>query len=485
MSGKLSELKPQLLWEYFEKICKVPRPSKKEEKISKYLIDFAEKHNLSYKLDDIGNILISKPATKGFENLKPVVLQSHLDMVGEKHGDVDHDFEKDPIIPYIADGWVQANGTTLGADDGIGIASQMAVLVDESIEHGPIECLFTVDEETGLTGAFALEPDFFNSRILINLDSEDWGELFIGCAGGRDTKAYFKYAKENVPEDSTSFLIKIKGLKGGHSGDEIHKGHGNAIKLLARTLLAVPDFYKMRISEISGGNLRNAIPREAEASVFIKNGNEAKFLDLINKMNITFRKELNVTAPELDLSARKNGVPEFVIDKATQRNLLYALHVCPHGEMAWSQDIPNLVETSTNLATLKMGEVIEVGTSQRSSIDSKLDDIVNTVQHAFALAEAQVESSSGYPGWEPNLDSEILKVTEESYKNLFNKEPEVKAIHAGLECGLIGKKYPGIDMISIGPTIKGAHTPTERINIQTTEEYWDLLLDVLKKVPKV
>ncbi|MEA3494991.1 MAG: aminoacyl-histidine dipeptidase [Bacteroidota bacterium] len=484
MTKIINELEPTVVWNYFEEICKIPRPSKKEEKIIKYLMDFAKKYKLQAKKDEIGNILISKPAVKGYENVKPVVLQSHLDMVGEKNSDTEHDFATDAIKPYIDGDWVKAKGTTLGADDGIGIATQMAILVADDIKHGPIECLFTVDEETGLSGAFALEDDFFESRTLINLDSEDWAELFIGCAGGRDTKAYFKFEKENVPKKSTAFEISVKGLKGGHSGDEIHKGFGNSIKLLDRLLFEAKDDFNIRISFIDGGNMRNAIPREAFAKVVVKEGKESEFIDYVNKFNSIAKNELFVTAPDLQIDVKKSNIPDFVIDKNTQDMLLKSLFICPHGEMAWSQNIPELVETSTNLATLKMDNEIIVGTSQRSSVESKLDWIVQMLSNTFELAGAEVETTDGYPGWQPNLKSEILEITKKSYIKLFKEEPAVKAIHAGLECGLIGKKYPGIDMISIGPDIKGAHTPDERINIINTKQFWDLLLDVLENMPK-
>lgn len=485
MNSVLNKLEPKVVWKYFEEICAIPRPSKKEDKIVAYIIDFAKSFNLEYKVDDLQNVLIKKPGTKGFEKLKPVVLQSHVDMVGEKNADTDHDFETDPILPWIDGDFVKAKGTTLGADDGIGIAAQLAILASDDISHGPIECLFTIDEETGLTGAFGLKEGFMESNILINLDSEDWGELFIGCAGGRDTKATFSYKLEKIQEGYTAFNISVTGLKGGHSGDEIHKGHGNSIKILNRLLHKAQNDFKLRLATIDGGNMRNAIPREAFATVMIGTGFESQFIDYVLKFNKTVQKELHKTAPDLEVIAKKTAAPTMVIDKITQNNLIKSLYACPHGEQAWSQDIPNLVETSTNLATIKMdnGNII-VGTSQRSSVESKLDDIVMMVQNTFKLAGAKVESSDGYPGWEPNMNSEILNITVNSYKNIFNKEPEVKAIHAGLECGLIGQKYPGIDMISIGPDIKGAHTPEERINISTTLEFWHLLLDILKNIPK-
>lgn len=483
MPGIFDNLEPKELWSYFEEICQIPRPSKKEERIAKYLIEFANKNNLECETDDIGNVLISKPASKGLENLRATILQSHMDMVGEKNSDKNHDFKEDSIMPIVDGEWIRADGTTLGADDGIGIAAQLAVLASKDIAHGPIECLFTMDEETGLTGAFGLKEGFFKSKILINLDSEDWGELFIGCAGGRDTRGEFTYKKENVPPNSSAFKISVTGLKGGHSGDEIHKGLGNSIKIINRVIRDATMDLNVRISSINGGNARNAIPREAFATVTVPGDNGKQFIELVEGFNLIVKNELAINAPDLTIIAEKIETPDFIIDKHTQNNLIASLYACPHGEIAWSPTIPDLVETSTNLATIKTNETIEIGTSQRSSVESALQDIVNMVQSVFILGGANVESTSGYPGWEPNLDSEILEITKRSYVRLFSVEPEVKAIHAGLECGLIGKKYPDIDMISVGPTIKGAHTPEERLDIKTTQEFWALLLDVLKNIP--
>jgi dipeptidase D len=484
MTSVLGHLEPKSVWKYFEEICKIPRPSKKEEKIIAYLVDFAKAQKLEYKTDDLNNVLISKPATKGYENRKTVVLQSHLDMVGEKNSDTKHDFEKDEIKPRIDGELVYATGTTLGADDGIGIAAQMAILAASDIPHGPIECLFTVDEETGLTGAFGLQPGFFEAKTLINLDSEDWGEIFIGCAGGRDTKAEFTFTKYPVPCAMSFYRIAVTGLQGGHSGDEIHKGLGNSIKIVNRFILETREKYSVFVSDINGGNARNAIPREAFATLLVNEKHASDFEDFVKIFNKNLRNELCVTAPDLKIEVEKTEKPEFIIDLTTQAKLSMAIAACPHGEQAWSQTLDNLVETSTNLATIKTeGDKVLIGTSQRSSIQSKLDDMVHTVQSVFKLAGAKVISSDGYPGWEPNPDSEIVRISEASYKRLFNSDPEVKAIHAGLECGLIGVKYPGIDMVSIGPDIKGAHTPEERINIQTTIDFWELLLDMLKNIP--
>lgn len=481
--NKLSHLEPIRVWTYFEDICQVPRPSKKEEKIIKFLLDFAEKHELEAKKDHIGNVLISKPATAGKEHVKPVVLQSHIDMVCEKNSETKFDFDTDAIRPWIDGEWVRAEGTTLGADDGIGMATQMAVLTATDIAHGPIECLFTVDEETGLTGAFELKEGFFESRTLINLDSEDDGELFIGCAGGIDTIAKFPFIYESAPENGFAFRVKVTGLKGGHSGDEIHKGLGNANKILNRFLWDMTRECDLRLSEIDGGNLRNAIAREASAVCVVP----AKFKEQSRiAFNILFHDvqvELKATEPDMRMKLESVDLPSKVIDLDTQNRLLNALYACPHGVIEMSRDIEGLVETSTNLASVKMMEDhILVTTSQRSSVESAKDDIANMVLSVFELAGAEARHTDGYPGWAPNTESEILKITKASYMNLFGEEPLVRAIHAGLECGLFLEKYPGMDMISFGPTIRGAHSPDERINIETVQKFWKHLVDVLDNI---
>lgn len=483
--NRISELEPKLVWKYFEEICKVPRPSKKEEQIIEYLVEFAKKNNLNYKVDGIGNVLISKGATKGYEHLETVVLQSHMDMVCEANKDKKHDFEKDPIEPIIDGNWVKANGTTLGADDGIGVAAQMAILVDETIEHGPVECLFTVDEETGLTGAFALEPDFFKGKYLLNLDSEDEGELFIGCAGGIDTIAELKYKPKSLKKGHVSYTINISGLKGGHSGDDIHKGLGNSVKTITRFLQDATTRFKIRIAFIDGGKVRNAIPREASAVFTIKEKYQTDLVAFFNKFTEEIKNELKTTEPNLNIVLKKEGQPTSIIDKKSQSNLLAAMRGVVQGVIDMSRDIPGLVETSTNLASVKMldNNVIEVVTSQRSSVESARNNTKEAVASIFRLAGAEVRHTDGYPGWQPNTKSDILHITKTSYKNLFKKEPVVRAIHAGLECGLFLEKYPYLDMISFGPTIRNAHSPDEKIDIETTQKFWDLLLDVLKKIP--
>jgi len=481
---KIEELEPKEVWTQFNEILKVPRPSKKEEKIIQYLLDWAEKQGLEAKKDDIGNVLIKKPATPGYENRRTVVLQSHVDMVCEKNSDVKHDFEKDPINAYIDGEWVKAKGTTLGADDGIGIAAQLAILASDRIEHGPIECLFTVDEETGLTGAFGLQKDFFEGKILLNLDSEDEGELFIGCAGGVDTIATFKFKKEQVKSGYFALEIQVANLQGGHSGDDINKGLGNANKIMNRFLWKAAKEYGLRLCSIDGGNLRNAIAREAKAVVMVPNTNKEEVRAEFNMFFYEIQREYKTTEPNLRMKMGTVDTPEFVIDEKTQFNLLNALYACPHGVIEMSREIPGLVETSTNLASVKMDdETITVATSQRSSVESAKRDIANMVESVFLLAKAKVKHSDGYPGWTPNTDSEILKIAKQSYEDLFGKEPVVRAIHAGLECGLFLEKYPGLDMISFGPTLRGVHSPDERINIKTVEMFWKHLLDILRKIP--
>lgn len=485
MSYVFKGLKPETLWQYFAEICSIPRPSKKEGKISAYLLKFAEEQNLESETDVVGNILIRKNATAGNERKKVVVLQSHIDMVGEKNNETDHDFEVDPIQPYIEGEWVKARGTTLGADDGIGIAAQMAILAAKDIPHGPIECLFTVDEETGLTGAFGLQPGFLKGKILLNLDSEDEGELFIGCAGGKSTRAGISFSMVPVGYDATAYVVKIAGLRGGHSGDDINKGLGNAIKMLNRILWLSNKKFDLRLSQLEGGNLHNAIPREASAVIVIPRRFTEEFSQFIDETQEALRYEFRSTEPNLTLKAKPTDLPSHLIDISTQEKLLNALHACPHGVLAMSREIPDFVETSTNLASVKMNEnKILINTSQRSSLESARECAADMVACVFSLAGGRIEHSDGYPGWTPNPDSEILEVTKAAYIKLFEVEPKVLAIHAGLECGVIGEKYPEMDMISYGPTIKGAHSPDERLHIKTVKKFWDLTIEVLMNIPE-
>ncbi len=481
----LEKLNPTIVWSYFEDICQVPRQSKKEEKIIQFLFDFGKNNNLETKRDEIGNVLISKPATAGNENIKTVVLQSHIDMVCESNEGNNHNFDTDPIQPVIDGEWVKAKGTTLGADDGIGIAAQMAILSSTDIEHGPIECLFTVDEETGLTGAFALKAGFFEGKILINLDSEDEGELFIGCAGGIDTLATFDYTQESIPENHIGLKISITGLNGGHSGDEIDKGLGNSVKIMNRFLWNAGNEFDIRIGDFDGGRARNAIPREAFTNITVHADEKDELIKLFNDYATVIKTELALTEPKLELSIENAELPGFVIDEDTQFALLNALYACPHGVYAMSIELKGLVETSTNLASIKFIEEnqIFITTSQRSSVETSKYNIASKVESVFRLAGAKVKHGDGYPGWRPNTNSDIMKISEKSYEKLFGVKPVVRAIHAGLECGLFLEKYPYLDMISFGPTIKGAHTPEERIDIDTTVKFWDLLIDVLNNIP--
>jgi len=479
-------LEPQEVWQQFGEICKIPRPSKKEEKIIAFLMEFGKKHNLETLSDSAGNVMMSKPASKGFENRKPVVLQSHMDMVCEKNNETKHDFFKDPIIPVVDGEWVRAQGTTLGADDGIGMAAQLAILVSDKIVHPALECLFTVDEETGLTGAFALEPDFLKGKTLINLDSEDEGEIFIGCAGGMDTLATFNYRTRQVPTGSVAYQIEVKGLRGGHSGDDIHKGFGNSNKILGRMLWNSTHQFKTRLHIFEGGNLRNAIPREAYAIITVKEKHQAPFEAYFSKFSKTISQEFTTVEPKLLLELNKVNTPRYVLKMKDQMNLLNALYACPHGPISMSKDLPGMVETSTNLASVKFleGNIIEVTTSQRSSVDTLKTDIADMVASVFNLAGAVVMHSDGYPGWKPNTDSEILKISEKSYEKLFGNKPVVRAIHAGLECGLFLEKYPEMDMVSIGPTLRNVHSPDEKIHIGTVQKFWSFLLDILETIPK-
>ena len=481
---KLAELTPQPLFNYFEDICQVPRPSKKEGKIRQFLLDFAAEHNLEAKHDEIGNVLISKPAMPGREDAPTVILQTHMDMVCEKNADKEFDFDNDPIEPYITGNWIKASGTTLGADCGIGIAAQMAVLTSEKINHGPIECLITVDEETGLSGAFALQSDFMTGSVMLNLDSEDEGEIFIGCAGGIDTIAEFRYQEEKVPEDSVAFEFIISGLQGGHSGDDIHKNRGNANKIITRFLWSAVRKFDARIAKIDGGNLRNAIAREASAIITVTENQKEKLIAAFNRFAQNVKFEFEKNEPYLRLKYKETELPDIVLDSTTQGNLLSGLYACPHGILEMSTRMENMVETSTNLASVKMRgkNSIVVTTSQRSELESRKYMAAEMVESVFLLAGAEVRHTDGYPGWTPNPKSNILNITVKSYEKLFGVKPVVRSIHAGLECGLFLQKYPHLDMVSFGPTIKGAHSPDERLDIDTTDKFWKHLVDVLENL---
>ena len=478
----IRQLKPERLWYYFSEICKIPRPSRQEKKIAAWLVEFAANHKLECQIDEVGNVLIRKQATAGYESRSTVIMQSHLDMVCEKNSETIHNFETDAISPWVDGTWVKAKGTTLGADDGIGIAAALAVLESQDIPHGPLEALFTVDEETGLTGAFALKPGQLKGRILINLDSEDEGQLFIGCAGGKDTVATMAMVTEPVPDGHIAFKAAITGLKGGHSGDDINKGLGNAVKLMNRFLWNSQNTFEIALADFNAGNLRNAIAREAFAVFTIHMDNEIMMLQYADQFASEIKAELHVTEPGLAFEVVPCVMPEAVLTDSLQADLLDALYACPHGVIAMSREIPNFVETSTNLASVKfIDKKIVITTSQRSSVESSKKDVADMVASVFYMLQADVEHSAGYPGWKPNPDSEILRITAEAYRRLFNQEPQVLAIHAGLECGLIGAIYPGMDMVSFGPTIKGAHSPDERLEVGSTVKFWELLTEVLRE----
>lgn len=470
------------VFNFFSEICAIPRESGHEQGMTAYLTAFAKQRGLACKTDSIGNVVISKPASKGKENSPCIILQSHTDMVCEKNADVVHDFRKDPIEAYEEDGWLMARGTTLGADDGIGVAAELAVLDSQTLEHGPIECLFTVSEETGLDGARAIKPDFLTGNILLNLDSEDEGEIFIGCAGGIDTTARFGYTDEEPPLHSCARKVKITGLCGGHSGDDIDKGLANANQLLARFLRSAQEIMPLAIHRIEGGNKRNAIAREAYCICCIPEKETEAFEELLARSLAQWQFEFRHSEPGLNATIEQTALPDRVVDARTARNLILSLHACPHGVMAMSLDVPGLVETSSNLASIKMekeGE-ITVGTSQRSAINSARRNAATRIESVFLLAGARVSHESEYPGWNPNNDSPILKTCIASYKRLFNSDIKVRAIHAGLECGLFLGSFPRMDMVSFGPTLRGVHSPQERLEIASVYKFWDFLTDILK-----
>ncbi len=479
----MKNLQPKLVWEIFDEITKVPRPSKHEEKIGEYLVAFAKSHNLEYQCDAIGNVVIRKAASVGYENRPTVVLQSHTDMVCEKNSDKVFDFNNDAIQTYIDNGWVKADGTTLGADDGIGMAAALALLIDETVEHPAIEALFTVDEETGLTGAFNLGEGMLQGKYLINLDSEDEGEVFIGCAGGVDTLAYLPLVTEPAPSGYTYFKVVVSGLLGGHSGDDIDKGHANSNKWAARIAERGGRLFGARLSYFDGGNLRNAIPREANIVLGVPSDHATQFESDVKAFGEVLRGEFALVEKGAKIEVFKVDAPATVLSEATQRNLLLALISVPSGVLAMSAAMPGLVETSTNLASVKFVEdKIVITTSQRSSVESAKEYAKLQVESAFVAVGCEVVHSDGYPGWAPNPHSALLECTKEAYKKLFGTEPKVRAIHAGLECGLFLEKYPHLEMVSFGPTLRGVHSPDERLEIATVDKFWKLLVEVVATV---
>ena len=477
------KLQPKAVFDCFAEINKIPRPSHKEQKMGEFLVNFGKKLGLETMQDATGNVLIRKPATKGYENLKTTVLQSHMDMVCEKVAGIDFDFEKDPIQTYIDGEWLKAKGTTLGADDGIGVAMQMAILADDSIEHGPLECLFTVCEEEGLNGAMGLEAGFMKANYLINLDSEDEGLIFVSCAGGANTKASFKVTLEDAPTNQFFFKINISGLTGGHSGDDIEKKRANANKLLVRLLEAFKK-YNIRIADIQSGGLHNAIPRHGYVVACVPEQYKEQLRVGFNVLTAEFEEEFSATEKNMQFKLESTDASKKVIDKATSDKLITALVSVPNGVIAMDQNIPNFVETSSNLASIHLnGDHVDIVTSQRSNIMSARKNASAMVRGVFSLAGADVETGDGYPGWKLDPNSPLLSITVDAYKKLFNKDPEIKAIHAGLECGLFSLKYPHVDMVSFGPTLRGVHSPEERLLIPTVQKVWDHLLETLKNIP--
>ena len=483
---EVKDLKPKIVFEIFDEITKVPRPSKKEEKIRKYLLDFAAKHNLTAKTDEVGNVVITKAATPGHENAPTVIMQGHMDMVCESN-DKSFDFENEPIHTIIDGEWLKADGTTLGADNGIGVAAGLAALIDDSYEHGPLEVLVTVDEETGMTGAFGLGKDMITGSILLNLDSEDDAEVFVGCAGGVDTTATFHYERSMSPTDFQYFKVSVENGLGGHSGGDIHLGRANANKLLARFLWNLSKEHDISLVEFDGGNLRNAIPRAAHAIVGVHTTKKEEVRIALNNYAADIANEYAGLEPTLTIDLESTERPEYCIDSETTMKLIQALYSAPHGVISMSRDLEGLVETSTNLAAVKMleGSRILVTTSQRSSVESRKWDIANQVEALFKLAGAEVTHGDGYPGWQPNMQSPIMKIASEAYEELYGVKPAIKAIHAGLECGLFKSVYPALDMVSFGPTLRDVHSPSERMHIPAVDRFWNQLKRILEKVAKM
>ena len=485
MSKEILNLEPKLLWENFYKLTRLPRPSKKELKAADAVAEFGKSLGLETIRDEVGNVIIRKPATPGMENRKGVILQGHIDMVPQKNNDKEHDFEKDPIETYIEDGWVTANGTTLGADNGIGVAAAMAVLQSDDIEHGPLEVLVTIDEETGMTGANELKPGVLKGDILLNMDSEDEGELYVGCAGGTNANVKFTFKEYPFPShNSLAYKLAITGLKGGHSGLDINRGRANANKLLFRFLKYVVADMGVRLSSVDGGSLRNAIPREAFAVIAVPEENAEKFNEAVKDFEEIYKNEYASTEPGLKMEAVVVDHPEFIMNEVVQDDLINAIEACPNGVIRMSADMEGLVETSTNLAIIKSGkDNVDVQCLIRSSVDTARDWVESMHESLFRLAGAEIWFDGQYPGWKPNLNSEILKTMQNVYQAKWGKIPQITGIHAGLECGILGSKYPNWDMISFGPTIRYPHSPDEKVNIETVQKFWDFLLETLKNVP--
>ncbi|MDE6106665.1 MAG: aminoacyl-histidine dipeptidase [Bacteroidales bacterium] len=480
----IAALEPKNVWGHFYGLTQQPRPSKHEEKVRAFIVAFAKKNKLDCKVDGVGNVIITKPATKGMENRRGVILQAHLDMVPQKNADKKHDFVKDPIEAYVDGDWVTADGTTLGADNGMGCAAIMAVLESKTIKHGPLEALFTIDEETGMTGAFGIKKGMFKGDILLNLDSETEGELYVGCAGGIDATITLPYKTEAVPADSKAFKIALTGLKGGHSGMDIVLGRGNANKLMNRLLLCIMEGCSARLVKLDGGSLRNAIPRESFATVTLPKAKEAKFQKIVEQFYAETKAELSAVEPDYIVKCEKATLPKNVITAASGKKMCRLVYGIPNGVMRMSDAMP-IVETSTNMAIVKADKgVLTVSCLLRSSVDTAKEDLVNQMKSVVALAGGKAEFTGGYPGWKPNMQSPILKAMQSTYHSLYGKKPKVMAIHAGLECGLLGGVYKNWDMISFGPTIMYPHSPDEKVNIASVKKFWDYLVATLAATPK-
>jgi len=480
----IEQLQPEAVWKNFKALTQIPRPSGKRDQITSFLVDFGKKLGLESFVDDAGNVIIRKPATLGMEKCKGIVLQAHMDMVPQKNSAVKHDFEKDPIDAYIDGEWVRANQTTLGADNGIGVAAAMAVLQSKNLSHGPIEMLITADEETGMFGAIGLKNGTLQGEVLLNLDSEDEGELYVGCAGGINAAIFFAYKQEPVYQDDVAYKISLTGLRGGHSGLDINTGRANANKLLFRILKYVVSSFEARLASVEGGNLRNAIPREAYALVTVPEEGQEDFLEAISEMETIFKAEYASVDPDLKITAELVELPEGLIPEVVQDDLINGVTGCPNGLIRLIPEMPEVVETSTNLAIVKSNsEHIEIACLVRSSVETMKEELCSMIESVFALAGAKIEFSGGYPGWQPRFDSPILEVMSKVYNEKFGKIPAIKVIHAGLECGIIGSAIPGLDMISFGPTIRHPHSPDEKVNIATVAKFWDYLTAVLQAAP--
>ncbi|MFV0391305.1 MAG: aminoacyl-histidine dipeptidase [Paludibacteraceae bacterium] len=481
----IRNLEPKVLWNNFYSLTQIPRPSGKKEAIGKFLVDFGKSLGLETLQDEAGNVLVRKPATPGMEGRKAVVLQSHMDMVPQKNSNVNHDFEKDPIRTIIDGEWVRADNTTLGADNGIGVAAAMAVLQSTDMPHPAIEMFITVDEETGMYGAFGLQPNFLKGDILINMDSEDEGELYVGCAGGLDANITFRYKEVAVPDGDVAYKISLTGLKGGHSGVDIHLQRANANKLMFRFLRSAVAENEVRLSSIEGGSLRNAIPREAFAVVTIPSENESELINAVAEFETLFISEFKGVEDGIRFKAEKTGKVSSLMPEEVQDDLINAAIACPNGVYRFIPEVPEVVETSNNLAMVKSdGKTIEIKCLIRSSVESRKEELGEMIESAFTLAGAKVEFSGAYPGWKPNLDSPILKKMTQVYEKNYGKTPKILIIHAGLECGILGTHYPDMDMISFGPTIRFPHSPDEKVNIETVAKFWDYLKKTLADIPK-